>query len=566
MLAGLEHSHLFVVPLDEERRWYRYEHLFADLLQHQMQKEYGTEAVCELHRRASRWYQDNHFIDDAISHALAARDWERAAGIIDSIGQERAHRGEWATLRDWLRALPEDVLRSHRRLCIWYCTAFAVSGPLDEAESAIQRIEAMVRGDPSAEGQVAAAQALFLNTQGDTPRTMESAMKALSLLPEHETDARCRTAYVLGYNYWRRGQFAEARPLLVEAHRVGRQSGILGVAATSLRLLSDMDRYGGRLRQAAEKVQQAIEMAGESPAAGTSHQAWGALLGEWNRLEEAVYHMQKAIELGQVASSQEFVGRAFFLLAYLKLVQGDEAGSVAALRKSCSIAHKLDSPTTQADHAAYHIMLALMQDDLPAASEWGRRLARNVDVVPFYINLIPFRLLIAQGMKAEAAERLKELYEETVRGGRQSYTIRIRVYQALAADNEESALGFLADALTMAEPEGYIRTFVDEGKLLAPLLKKAVSKGITPDYATRLLDIFQTEQRRNLASYKTTALSARETEVLRLLAEGLANQEICDRLSVSANTAKTHIRHVLEKLDSKGRLQAVARARQMKLI
>jgi LuxR family maltose regulon positive regulatory protein len=566
ILPALERGHLFIIPLDEIRRWYRYEHLFTDLLRHQMKKTFEEKDIAELHRRASRWYETNHLPDNAITHAIAARDWERAAGIIEDTVRARINRGEWITIRGWLRSLPENVLKNHLSLYSRYCFALAINGQLDEAESKLRKMEMISHGDARIRGAIAATQALIYNLLDDIPRTAKFARKALSLLPPDEIESRSVACYTLGNMYWYKGFFTKAKPLITEANNGARQVGNLGVIASSLLLLAEIDRYGGKLHRAAEQLQEAIELTGTSPASSPAHFSWGALLGEWNRLEEAVEQMQKAVELGQIGTNREFVARAYFLLAYLRSVQGDETGTSKALEQSCSIAHKLTAPRARADHAAFHVMLALMQDDLDTASEWGKRLAPDVDALPFYINLIPSRLLIAQGKKAAAAERLRAMYEETMRGGQQSYTIRLRMYQALAAEDEDTALDFLADSLRMAEPEGYIRTFVDEGKLLAPLLERVIADGITPEYAARLLDIIQKEQQLNLAAEKAKLLSRRELEVLRLLAEGLANRQICQRLALSPNTAKTHIRHILEKLDSQSRLQAVARARELELI
>jgi len=566
ILLNIERDHLFIVSLDEVRRWYRYEHLFADLLRHQLQKVYRKQDIAELHRRASRWYEDNNLTDHAVYHALASQGWEKAAGIIEKTSQERVNHGEWITLHNWLRSLPEDTLLAHLQLYIWNCIALTIIGHPDDAESRLRKIEKMAQGDVSIQGRIAAAQANTYHALGDMPRTEEFARKALSLLPLEEIESRCVASYILGYMYWNKGFFSKARPPITEAIQGARQVGHLGVIASSLLFLAEMDRYGGRLHRAAEQLQEAIELTGTWPASAPAHESWGALLGEWNRLEEAVDHMQKAVELGQIGTTPEFVARSCILLAYLRGVQGDETGASKAQAQSCSIAHKLTSSRARADHAAFHIMLALGQENVETASEWGSRLAPDVDTLPFYINLIPARLLIAQGRREAAAEKLRVMYEETMRGGQQSYTIRLRMYQALAEEDEASALDFLADALTMAEPEGYIRTFVDEGKLLAPLLERAIAERITPEYAASLLEIIQKEQRVQLTAEKGKLLSRRELEVLRLLAEGLANRQICQRLALSPNTAKTHIRHILEKLDSQSRLQAVARARELELI
>jgi len=205
---------------------------------------------------------------------------------------------------------------------------------------------------------------------------------------------------------------------------------------------------------------------------------------------------------------------------------------------------------------------------LSTASEWGRRLAEDAGALPFYLSHVPPRLLIEQGEKARATEHLRVMSEETAKGIAHHPIVFLRLYQALAADTTESALGFLADVLAMAEPEGYVRTFVDEGRLLAPLLRQAVALGISRDYAGRLLAIIEAEEAHRQATtiQSEALLSKRELEVLRLLAAGLSSREIAGKLTVSLNTANTHIRHIFGKLDAKGRVQAIARARELKLV
>jgi len=230
-----------------------------------------------------------------------------------------------------------------------------------------------------------------------------------------------------------------------------------------------------------------------------------------------------------------------------------------------------------------HIRFALLQDDLAAATKWGTTVLEEPGYTPplFYAHIpvrllahIPIRLLIAQGNKTEAAKELQVMYDSAVQTGAQHSMIIYRLYQALAADNEESALEFLSEALTMAEPEGYIRTFVDEGKLLAPLLRKAVSQGITPEYTKKLLTIIEAEERQKrkmkrgegAPSPYHALLSERELEVLRLMAAGLSNQQIADKLIISLSTAKNHVHNIIEKLNVQSRTQAVTQARDLELI
>jgi LuxR family maltose regulon positive regulatory protein len=211
--------------------------------------------------------------------------------------------------------------------------------------------------------------------------------------------------------------------------------------------------------------------------------------------------------------------------------------------------------------------MALLEHDLASALEWGRRLAEDAVALPFFLSHVPPRLLIAQGEKAKASERLRTMSEETARGITHHHIVFLRLYQALAADTTESALRFLADVLAMTEPEGYIRTFVDEGRLLAPLLRQAIARGISRDYSARLLSIIEAEERRKQTPKAGgTLLSKRELEVLGLLVSEISNQQIAERLYISTGTVKIHVHNILEKLGAKDRSQAVARAKQINLI
>jgi LuxR family maltose regulon positive regulatory protein len=263
-------------------------------------------------------------------------------------------------------------------------------------------------------------------------------------------------------------------------------------------------------------------------------------------------------------------------LAPKLLALGDAAGARAALAEDDEAARRPEvTPHFQAEHAAGHILFALQMGDMDVALEWYHRLSEYPgNALGFSLQHIPIRVLIATGEKEAAAKKLRDLYDTAIRGGVPGYGIRLRVCQALAAQTPEEAMSFLAEALVSGEPEGYIRTFVDEGKLLKPLLQKCLAQGVTPEYTARLLNIIEAEERqrqsRNGAAPSTTPasrlLSEREMEILRLVAEGLTNRQIAERLVISLGTAKTHVHNISEKLNAKTRTQALARARELKLI
>jgi LuxR family maltose regulon positive regulatory protein len=574
ILLTLGRDHLFIVPLDESRKWYRYEHLFVDLLRHQCEMEFGTQEISDLHKKASQWHEENQLFRDAIHHALASRDWERAVRIIEVIGDELIRHAESITLLDWFNLLPEDVLIYHFKLCIWYCSALAMTNKFDEAESTLAKLEKNPHHDVNVEGQIAKTKFLIYWLQGDVPRTIEMSQKALALLPVNEIEARSNVCFGLGYIYWSQGMFKEAKPILTEAYDGARHVGNLLVAASTLSLLAEMDRAGGKIRRSAEQFQQAIDLAGHTPAAAPSHQSLSYAFYLWNDLESALFHVQKAIELAKLTGTEGLLARLFCALTRIKLALYDDAGAAKALEMACRIAHDNKLKTIQMEHAAFHIELALRQEDPIAASTWGAKLIEGIDALPYYrLDVVP-RLLISQGKKVEAMSKLKTMYEEAMQGRAQSYIIWLRLYQAMAADTQESALEFLSDVLRMAEPEGYIRLFVDEGKLLKPLLRKALDNGITPEYTGKLLTIIENEElQRKIRTGQTILLSPaigllseRELEVLKLIADGLTNQQIADKLVITLSTAKSHVYHISDKLNAKDRLQAVTRARELKLL
>ncbi len=281
----------------------------------------------------------------------------------------------------------------------------------------------------------------------------------------------------------------------------------------------------------------------------------------------------KFSEMGGIAFSR--IG-SHYCLAQKRLIQGDLAGAVSEMNLTDQAA--LDptaTPTAKAMHAAWRVMFAFAQGDLETALAWGDRLSEYpVDVVPLSHRHILGRLLLAKGEKTAAAQQLRHHYEDVTKHGAQGLAIITRTYQALAAETPTEALTFLSEALKLGEPEGFIRTFADEGALLKPLLRRALSQGITPEYTAKLLGIIEAEERRRGARQgaavplpeSSDLLSQREIEVLRLVAAGLSNQEIAVRLTLSLSTAKTHVHHVFEKLNARDRLQAVTRARELRLI
>jgi LuxR family maltose regulon positive regulatory protein len=299
----------------------------------------------------------------------------------------------------------------------------------------------------------------------------------------------------------------------------------------------------------------------------------GVVLYERNELEEAAKSAQLAVEWSDLGGNPEARVIGYLCLAKTRLAQGNLSEATALMEKCDQAAnHQAVPPFFRAWHAASRALFALWKGNLAEAMNWSGRVSEQAQALPFAFHHVPARLLIARGENTAAAEQLKDLYETAVLGDAQGLMIAIRVYQTLAAATTDEALSYLGEALTLGQPEGFIRTFVDEGRLLAPLLRRAVSHGIAPEYARRLLNIIEDEEHRRriqsngVAHRPSSLLSERELEIAGLIAAGLSNRQIAERLIISPGTAKTHVHNIFEKLNAKDRLQAVTRARDLKLI
>jgi LuxR family maltose regulon positive regulatory protein len=577
ILLNLERDRLFIVPLDESRQWYRYEHLFTELLRNQLEIICEVAEIKELHQRACQWYEDNNLPDEAIHHALATRDWDKNLPLIKEEVENKIKNGYFVTPLNWLRKIPEEVIHRDLHLCFRYGLLFWVKGQYDVAASVADYMEQVVESDDViVQGYIAALRCNIALRQGDLDRSLELGEKALSLFQSNEPFHRSGTASIMGNIYLIKGLFNKARPLLTEGYEAARQSGNNEIAAFAISNLAVLSSIEGKLRLAAEQYQQTIEFYEPSPSAYQPHFHLSQILYELNDLEAAVTHIHRAIELGLETLSTTLLYRVNMhdTLAYIRLAQGDEAGFLEALEEADSQVRKFEeSPEVQADHAACRVKCALRQDDLVTAEKWRIKLAEYADALSYEYRHIPSRLLIAQGKKSVAMAELQVLYDVAFQSGMHGLMIQYRVYQALAAETDASTLEYLSEALTMAESESYIRTFVDEGKLLAPLLEKAISQGIKPEYAGKLLKIIEDEQKKKGSQSRKGPgkilyenLSNREMEVLRLLAAGFSNSQIAERLIISVGTVKTHVHNIMSKLDAKSRTQVIARAKELDLL
>ncbi len=571
-LELLEQAGLFIIPLDQTRQWFRYHHLFGELLRYRLRVQ-GDPPEGLLHQRASQWFEKHGFLADAISHALEAQDWEKGATLIDQVSGDMLSRGQVITVIEWCQKLPEEILRAQPGLSLSYAWALLLLGQFDAGGEILNRLEVMAQQIPPLLGQVVTAQAYLARARGDDAQVIEKSRQALSLLPEDETFFRGTLALNLGLVYWHAGRLAEAEPVLMDASEMAEQTGNqYGQAAAQIFLARTLASRG-KLRQAQAMLQEILSRNAQLPILALAHFDLALLYYEWNRLEEAGEQVRQGMELIERTGNLEFRYAGHVMQAMLRLAQGDGNGAWQAVETAGKVVKDMN-PAAQARSAACHVQVALALGDVETAVRWSDQLLEDVDGHSFYrfLGLTRPRLLIAQGQKETAAAQLQARYETASRAGWGYGAIATRVWQALAADALETGLEFLEEALRLAAPESYLRTFVDAGDPLVPLLNEAANQGIMVEYVGKIIAAMGDGSRvgtrldKPASSPLVEPLSERELEILRLLSERQTNAEIALALSVSVNTVKTHLQHIYEKLGVHGRRAAVNSAIEHNLL
>lgn len=594
ILQYLEKANLFVVPLDDERRWYRYHHLFADLLQNQL-KQTQPDQVPILHLRASEWYDRNGMIADAVSHALAAGDVERVAHLVEESALTMIYHGQLTTLVGWLQALPAPVLRSRPWLSIAQAWTLAYSGALDAAETSLRAAEEALTQPPAAEtdlaedarreriaGHAAAIRGYRAMLTGDLPRAAELTRQALAHLPPDDLKTRAFAALVLGVALGLSGDLEAGTRILAEAART-QAAGDRLLTTMILSDLAALQHLQGQLHAAAATCQEALQLMNaharrsgqQSPVVGFIYSRLSRVLYEWNDMKAATRYAREAVKLGQQWGQKDSLAIAYAYLAQALQAAGNLREALQASQQSRQVAGDY-SPAEEAQRAGLEMSIRLIQGDVATAARWAEERGLSsgdkfdLSRMPEYSTLA--RILIAQGQLDEAWILLERLLQMAETAGAVTYEVGILVLQvkALQARGEvDRALATLERALRLAEPEGFVRAFANEGAPLAQLLRQAAGRGIVPAYVGRILAALAPEsgqvQRPGQATL-AEPLSERELEVLRLLTTGLSSTEIAQELIVSVNTARSHIKSIYAKLNVHGRLAAAQRAKELGLL
>jgi LuxR family maltose regulon positive regulatory protein len=613
LLESLDRSNLFVIPLDEKRQWYRYHQLFGDVLRAYLLEE-QSDQVPILHRRASEWHEHNASPTDAICHALAAEDFDRTANLVELIWSEMDSRRQSAAWLGWVKALPDELVRARPVLSVGYAWALLDNGELETAEPRLRDAEQWLdrEASMSEEAQsiefavvdqeefqhlpatIAAARAYHALALGDVPGTVQYARRALDLLPEAEYHRRGIPAALLGLASWTNGDLETADKALTGAMTDYQMAGNILFAITGTFVLADIRVTLGRLRQAFNLYQQSLQLAegqGRFVRWGTADLYTGLseLFCEQNDLEAATKHLLRSKELGEQAALPRWGFRWCFAQARIKFAQGDLGSALDSLDEAERNYVRGPVPDVH-PIAAQKARVWVAQGRLAEAQGWAREQNLSADDDLSYLrefeHITLARILIAQYKNSreersifDVMELLERLLEAAEDGGRMGSVIEILVLQALAyeaQDKIDPALASLERVLKLAEPEGYVRIFVDEGKPMADLLSKAEANGIMPGYTGKLLAVFEakggnSENLSTRVSAKSSQpliepLSERELEILELIAQGLSNRQISEQLFLAMPTVKGHNRNIFGKLQVKRRTEAVARARELGLL
>ena len=609
-LETLQRGNFFIIPLDDKRHWYRYHHLFADVLHMHLMTE-QPEQVSVLHRRASEWYEESGSPADAIRHALAGGDFERSADLIERAQPAMGQTRQEAALLGWLRALPDELFWNRPVLSVHYAGTLLQNGQFEGVERRLQDAERWLVEDISERpvfvdeeafrrlpGFVAMYHAAIALARGDVASTMKHARQVLAVAREGDDFLRGAASSLLGLAFWTSGDLETALRMysdgMAHLQRIGFISDVIGGSVT----LADIRITQGRLREAMSVFERGLQLATTQSGhalrgAADMHVGMSQIYRERNELDTATQHLLKSQELGDLNELPKNPYRWRVAMARIREAQGDLDGALDLLDEAEPLYLSDFSPNVRPVQGL-KARVWVAQGRLNKALDWARAQGLsaedNVSYLREFEHITFARILLAQYKSDHTdssihkaiwlLERLRKAAEE---GGRMGSVIEILVGQAIAyqlQDDIPAALAALERALRLAEPEGYVRMFVDEGAHMARLLREAARHGMLPDYAAKLLFAFEVEQQNETSESHPPVpsklsptsqplmepLSERELDVLRLFKTELSGPEIARELVIGLSTVRTHTKSIYNKLGVNSRRAAVRRAEELGLI
>jgi LuxR family maltose regulon positive regulatory protein len=599
MLEWIDQANLFVIPLDDERCWYRYHHLFGDMLQRFLEKTYAGE-IPDLHRRASAWFGQRDMLPKAIEHSLSAHDFDQAASLIEQIfdnllGQAKS----FTTILSWLEALPEEVVQARPRVGVLHGWILSLTDQLDAVEPRIQEVERAVEGElPDAvRFEITVLRAYVARQKIDVDKAIELSLQALETYRENPASGSMQAysgiAFNLALAYRTRGQISQALQWYLEALRVSQEADSTIMIILALHGLACVQHVQGQLRQAEENLRLGLQLAEEAtqqsgkmvPPAARLHVSLADLLREQNRLTEAANHLAQGLEFCRQRQMEAFLCRALIIQSRLKLAGGDMVGALNLLQEAerYSAVYQESMPFCIPVSGARALVILTQTvsanegndlEDLEEVAQWANTrefdINDSIDTLSRELEyLIWARLLIVQNEPDRALHLLKRMLPAAEVGERIERVIKIHILQALAYQvlgDTQQALVALEGALSLGAPQCFVRLFIDEGPRIAELLQQAGAQGIQSRYVSQLLSAYGDYHELRQESSLVDPLSDRELEVLRMIAVGMTNPEIAEKLILSIGTVKSHTGNIYSKLHVHNRTEAVARATELNLL
>ncbi len=592
---------LFLVPLDEEGTWFRYHHLFTDLLRSHLAKTFPENIPPELHLRASIWFEQESLMNEAINHALEANDYERAASLIEAVAIPMLENSRVSPFQGWLDRLPDEMIMAHPWLCFCCVIITLSAGKLEAGNDYLQMLELTLADAEKANltetipdydsisSLVMSIRAIMPSGSGDTERTIKLCHEAYENQPNSDPIIHCMLAFHLGIAHGIRGELTSSGHYLAEADSYGQIAGNYYIALIAIGCLAEIQVRYGFLHKAFEMNHLALDLSvekggGESlPAASLVRMNLARIHYRWNELDMALHHAVKSVELAEQARESVSMLSSCLTLARIYWVHGQTEAMNKTLDRAQQIASSSSIPMVSTFAKAWVARLSLAQGDTAATERWAATLPTdlNLQKTPDFWFELPYltfvRLMIAKGQTDGVLQALERLYQRAMTEKHMETVIEVLVLQSVALQvqgNDGEALSVLEQALSFAEPEGYRRVFIDEGERMKGLLRLAESHGVAVDYVGRLLadldsDIGQTTPKHTVmsASFELPeTLTKRELEVLRYASEAMSNYEIAQVLIIEESTVKSHMNHILGKLQAKNRLHAVEKARILGLL
>ncbi len=608
LLETLQRGNFFLIPLDDKRHWYRYHHLFAEVLHMHLMTE-QPDQIPVLHRRASEWYEQNDSTPEAIHHALAAQDFDRVADLIERVLPILQQSRQEPALLVWLKALPDELFQNRPVLSVHYAGTLLQNGQLDGVESRLRDAErwlvvpADLHERPISVNEedfkrlpafVAMYHAAIALAQGDVVNATKHARKVLELAREDDEFPRGAASSLLGLASWTSGDLETAYRMFADGmsylQKVGFISDVIGGSVT----LADIRITQGRLREAMSIYEHGLQLATKQGApalrgAADMHVGMSGLYYERNELNIAEQHLLKSRELGEFNGLPKNPYRWRVAMAQIRETQGDLDGALDLLDEAEKLYMGDFSPNVR-PISALKARVWLKQGELEKALDWARTQKLYVEEEPSYLRefgQITFaRILLSQhqsdhsiSLLHDAMGLLERLLKAAEEGGRIGSVIEILTLQALAHQMQEdipAALPSLERALKLAEPEGYMRIFIDEGSSMTELIREIDTRGFLPSYTHKLLSAFELEDQGldvetapSAAPVSTSLiepLSQRELDILRLFKTELSGPEIARELVIALSTVRTHTKSIYSKLNVNDRRAAVKRAAELNLI